>query len=595
MKKQFFYLLALAFILIIGCQKEVSFELGNTPSKGSLKSDVTGDCLPKTINGVYLATTPLVPATNTITVSVDVTRTGTYVITTDTINGYYFRVTGTFTTLGVNAVTLRGYGTPFAAGVDNFVVSFDGTICDIQVTVTSPGVGTLAGAPNACAPITVSGSYSPGVALTLANKAVVQVNVTTAGAFNITTDTVAGIWFSFSGILPLGSQAVTLQAQGSIPAATATGNKTFTVKLGAGRCTFVVNVASPAVFSLNGSPTSCTTPTIAGTYNLTVPLTAANTVTLNVTVTTAGAYSVSTTAVGGMMFSASGTFPATGPATIQLVGTGIPTVAGNNTIPVTAGSSNCSFVIVVGTGGAVFTCDCTTATPDVDGLYEVGTQLNCANTVNIDLNVTALGPYNIVTTATNGMTFSASGTFTMLGIQTITLIGSGTPITAGVSNIPMPGTTPCTFPITVDPVPIIDWKFTRTNAPATTYRGQTDQASLMPTGPSVAFILLGSNSLGADGLSIALSDINGTIANGETYSTSGLPIGNFAIFSYNLPTPCADTYSADPTVTGVTMIFTVTTHNVATKTITGTFAGTAKNGAGQTITITTGTFTGTYP
>ena len=131
MKKQFLYLLALIVVIGIGCQKELSFELPDSPAKGSLQSEITGDCLPKTIAGAYIATTPLVPTANTITVSVLVTQTGTYAIGTDTVNGYYFRGIGTFTSLGVNTVTLRGNGTPFAEGVNNFVVSFDGTICDI--------------------------------------------------------------------------------------------------------------------------------------------------------------------------------------------------------------------------------------------------------------------------------------------------------------------------------------------------------------------------------------------------------------------------------------------------------------------------------
>src|SRR6185436_16318778 len=99
------------------------------------QSDVTGDCLPKTVNGTYVATTALVPATNTISVQVNVLKTGTYEIGTDTVNGYYFRAASTFTTLGATTVTLRGNGTPFAPGVNNFVVSFDSTFCDIQVTV----------------------------------------------------------------------------------------------------------------------------------------------------------------------------------------------------------------------------------------------------------------------------------------------------------------------------------------------------------------------------------------------------------------------------------------------------------------------------
>ena len=52
----------LAFAFLIGftaCQKETSFEGDNTPAEGSLLSDVSGDCLPKTVNGTYVAGTAL--------------------------------------------------------------------------------------------------------------------------------------------------------------------------------------------------------------------------------------------------------------------------------------------------------------------------------------------------------------------------------------------------------------------------------------------------------------------------------------------------------------------------------------------------------
>ena len=338
MKKHAFYWLALGLLFMAGCQKELSFELGNTPSKGSLQSDVTGDCLPKTVNGVYTAAVALVPVTNTITVSVNVARTGTYLVYTDTVNGYFFRATGTFTTLGANNVTLRGNGTPFIAGTDNFIVSYDSSICDIQVVVTSPGVGTLAGSPTACAPIQVNGGYSPGVALTSSNNAVVQVNVTTAGIFNFTTDTVAGIWFNFSGVLPLGPQSVTMYAQGSIPAAATAGNKTFTVKLGTSSCTFVVNVVSPAVGTVN-----CSSATFAGSYNAGVAMTASNTVTISVTITTPGAYNITTDTINGVWFNASGNFPTATTTPLVLTGNGTPVAAGPFIYTVKWGTSTCTF------------------------------------------------------------------------------------------------------------------------------------------------------------------------------------------------------------------------------------------------------------
>jgi hypothetical protein len=141
MKKRFIYFLAFLLVVVIGCQKELSFEGDNTPAEGSLQSDVSGDCLPKSVNGVYEAAKPLRPDSNTITVSVNVVKTGTYDIRSDTVNGYYFRGTGSFTTAGSNTVTLRANGTPFAAGINNFVITFDSTICDIQVTVLPAGSG----------------------------------------------------------------------------------------------------------------------------------------------------------------------------------------------------------------------------------------------------------------------------------------------------------------------------------------------------------------------------------------------------------------------------------------------------------------------
>src|SRR5258706_1788764 len=181
MKKHLIYWLAAFLIVIVGCQKELSFEGSNTPAKGSLQADVTGDCLPKTVNGTYVAAVALVPATNTISLQVNVTKTGTYIVSTDTVNGFYFRATGTFTTLGATNVTLRGNGTPFAAGVNNFVVSFDSTVCDLQVTVTTAAAFTLVsgGTPANCASAVVTGTYLKDVDLVPANNYVdITVNVT---------------------------------------------------------------------------------------------------------------------------------------------------------------------------------------------------------------------------------------------------------------------------------------------------------------------------------------------------------------------------------------------------------------------------------
>lgn len=456
MKKQLLYWLAVGLVVIIGCQKEVSTELGNTPGQGSLQSDVNGDCLPKTVNGVYVATTALVSATNTITVQVNVTRTGSYIITTDTINGYFFRATGTFTALGATNVTLRSNGTPFSAGVDNFVISYDGTICDIAVTVLPAGSGgpavfTLNGAPGNCTGAVVAGTYAILTPLNGTNTVTINVMVTAIGTYNIST-TFQGMTFAQTGVFAtIGANTVVLIGSGT---PTTGGINTVPLTVGANTCNFPVTVNSPAVFTLTGSPGSCTTPVLAGIYNLGTILTTANTVTLNVNVTTAGAYTVSTATVGGMSFAGTGTL-ALGPQTIVLTGTGTPTVAGNNTIPVTVGASNCSFVINVTGGPAAGTLvgaptACTPAT--VNGFYVVGAAMVAANTLQIQVNVTTAGAYTITSNTVTGFSFSGTGTVAVGTNLPITLAATGTPTTAGPQTFTVTfGTSTCTFTVYVLP------------------------------------------------------------------------------------------------------------------------------------------------
>jgi len=347
MKRQIVYLLALGLLVIIGCQKELSFEGANTPAQGSLQSDASGDCLPKTVNGTYEAGTALVPATNTISVDINVTQTGTYLVTTDTVNGFYFSASGTFTALGNNTVTLRSNGTPFAADVNNFVVSFDSTFCDIQVTVLPAGAGgpavfTLEGAPNACTGAIVNGSYATGLALTASNTVVINVNVTTIGTYNIST-TYQGMVFSGTGaFINTGVQAVTLTGSGT---PTTGGANTVPVTIGTSTCSFVVNVSSPAVGTLGGAPTACTPATVNGIYRVGDALTGANTVQVQINVTTGGVYSISTNTVTGFSFAGTGTVTAGPNQLIILTGTGTPATAGPQTFTVTFGTSSCTFTV----------------------------------------------------------------------------------------------------------------------------------------------------------------------------------------------------------------------------------------------------------
>lgn len=454
MKKHIFYVLALGLFLITGCQKEESFELPNTPSEGSLQDDASGDCLPKTINGVYAVGQALVPTTNTITVAVNVSKIGTYTVYTDTVNGYFFRTTGTFTAIGTTNVTLRGSGTPFAAGINNFVVNFDSTVCDIQVTVTNPAVFTLAGAPTTCTTPVIAGSYGQNVALTAANTVTLNVNVTTAGAYNVTTAPVNGMTFSGTGTLATGAQTIVLTGSGT---PTTPGDNIIAVTVGSSTCTFTIAVAAPGVGTLGGAGGTCTPAAVNGVYTAGTPLTGSNTVEIQVNVTTAGSFTINTNTVGGMSFSFTGNL-AVGTQAVILQGTGTPAGTGAQLFTVTLGTGTCTFTITlagpgVGTlGGASGTCTPST----VNGTYIAGTALTGTNTVDVQVNVTTAGAFSITTNTVNGYSFAFSGNLAV-GTQTVTLVGTGTPTAAGnnLFTVTVPGTpaSTCTFTVTVQPPP----------------------------------------------------------------------------------------------------------------------------------------------
>ncbi len=231
--------------LMIACQKELSNEKGKgTPSDGSLQSGTTGDCLGSVVNGTYKKDTVL-NSTNYVDVKVDVNTAGSYVVSSDTLNGFYFRAAGTFSATGTNTVRLQGNGKPVAAGTNIFTVTYDSTQCTFSVT-TLPGGGggtsvfTLAGTPGNCTPGTVAGIYSAGTALNNTNTVTIQVDVTTVGTYSIVTSTVGGMTFSASGTFAAtGTQNITLIGSGT---PTSAGTFTFPITAGSSNCSFGVTV-----------------------------------------------------------------------------------------------------------------------------------------------------------------------------------------------------------------------------------------------------------------------------------------------------------------------------------------------------------------
>ena len=123
-------------------------------------------------------------------------------------------------------------------------------------------IGNLGSTSGSCTPVVFSGSYTKGIAMDSSNNILVQVNITKAGPYTISTNLVNGIKFSSTGTFVVaGMQNVLLQAVG-IPVNA--GNQVFTVTFGSSNCNFTLNFATSNA-SLDYFPT---TPNSNWTYSL---------------------------------------------------------------------------------------------------------------------------------------------------------------------------------------------------------------------------------------------------------------------------------------------------------------------------------------
>jgi hypothetical protein len=238
-------LLIFTSVLFMACQKETSFEQGaSTASVGSLSVDASGNCLGAVVSGTFFKDTAI-KASNYADVSVQVDTVGRYTVSSDTVNGYYFKATGSFTATGAQTVRLIGGGKPLAAGANIFTVTYNGTVCEFTVTVTVPTGGSSA-FTIACTGATPVGAYVAGTALTAANTITLNVNVTNIGTWSVTTaPAVNGIIFSGTGTFATtGAHTIVLTGSGT---PTAAGTNTYTVTGGTGTCTFQCTATSVAI------------------------------------------------------------------------------------------------------------------------------------------------------------------------------------------------------------------------------------------------------------------------------------------------------------------------------------------------------------
>ena len=220
-------------------QGKFTSSFSNTGSAGGVSSGVLGDssgtCKPVTLGGTYSQAIAL-DSSNTVQVQVTVAKAGTYSIQTNTINGVSFSKTGTFTSTGVQNITLTGSGIPTNPGDQHFTLSYGNSQCDFLINFAPPASGSLGGGGGSCTSFAIAGAYQQGIALDASNTIQVQVDVTTPGKYTISTNTANGVVFSKTGTFTTtGAQTILLTGSGT---PVAPGVQNFTVTFGSSNCSF---------------------------------------------------------------------------------------------------------------------------------------------------------------------------------------------------------------------------------------------------------------------------------------------------------------------------------------------------------------------
>lgn len=111
------------FILVVSCEKQYNPGFLITPPP-VVNPNSEGTLVSATPNITEYPSGIALNNTHTVTVQVNVTKTGTYTITTDTINKIYFNASGTFNSTGMQTVVLQGHDIPDTSGICNLTVKY---------------------------------------------------------------------------------------------------------------------------------------------------------------------------------------------------------------------------------------------------------------------------------------------------------------------------------------------------------------------------------------------------------------------------------------------------------------------------------------
>lgn len=382
----------------------------------------------------------------------DVQTVGTYALAV-TANGVTFGGAGTFAGTGSQTITLTAIGTPISIGSFDYALNTSpSTTCTFTRDVVSKStngtgivtgysLGTATGTPIAGVEISPVGSVTQSIVA----------NVSQIGSYNI-TQVVNGITYAASGTFTgTGNQTIVLVATGTPTNAGVDSLTTNTIPpITFGVTTYSKTTNGSAVASFDCSMVDLTFST--GTLFIGTPVSGVSRK-ITASVTQPGTYTISATA-NGVTFSKSGTFASTGQVVITLTAAGTPIATGDSTFKLNT-TPNCSFNFITvspttnGTGVLSTSVSPSFTLGQATGNLTVGVQISPVGSVTqqATVNVTTPGTYNYTTTV-NGVTYTATGTFTGTGPQPITFVATGTPTAAGTNTYTSNSTPAISFPAT---------------------------------------------------------------------------------------------------------------------------------------------------
>jgi hypothetical protein len=416
------------------------------------------NCSAIAVGGTYIAGTPLTTADYlSIPVTVTSVRGGSYSILATTDNGYFFTAEGTFPGAGTYNVNVTGAGSPTTAtpsGSTGDSVTI--TINNMQQTCT-PVVKVMPATPD----YTIIGvqvfpttPYIPGQPVdSTRNYLLVTLNVKIPGKWNLYASSVNGYHFTAQGEINSNGaypQIVNVIAPASGMPVDAGSTDNF-ILTNPGSATpsnypFIVHTASVSYSA------DCGSAEFNGSMQQGIPIKGSEYITLPINVAVIGEVPDGITATGAGLSFKSGplNFTKLGNTSVTLKPAGTPT-------PISSGVT--SFTL---TGeGLTSTCYLTNSIKDAiavldfisysytnngtngnnDGRWVMTKSINPSDTINpetpqnILVNVTVsgsnYGSYNLTTEPENGVSYSASGSFSAPGTYTIALKPAGTPKTYG--------------------------------------------------------------------------------------------------------------------------------------------------------------------